>query len=217
MQASWVDDMDDQARSDQARSTEILAPSALHKIAREKEAAKATEARASRQQEAEKNRSRNAIHARHLAPQAMERLMGCGPARRRTRRQSPAGAAILLGVLHRFRPRHQQWPGGVAGDAAGLCGRGLCLLPRQAPATRLPAARRLTISRRDARRCRHLSRLAECHGRPAQGNDECHTRRSGAPACACARLHAPAAVAAPRRAATWKIPGGCASSRRRSP
>ena len=61
---------------DQTSTTEIFTPSTLHKIAREKELAKAAEARASEGKDAEKHRKdHEEFMARHLQPQAMERLM----------------------------------------------------------------------------------------------------------------------------------------------
>jgi hypothetical protein len=62
--------------NDQASSLEVLTPSALRKIIKDKESAKAAETRASEGKDAEKHRKEHdAFMARHLEPQAMERLM----------------------------------------------------------------------------------------------------------------------------------------------
>jgi hypothetical protein len=62
--------------NDQASSSEILTPAVLHKIAKEKDLAKAAEAKLSEGKEAEKHRKEHEeFMARHLAPQAMERVM----------------------------------------------------------------------------------------------------------------------------------------------
>lgn len=111
----------------QASQTEILTPSALHRITHEKELAKAAETHASEGKEAEKHRKElDEFLALHLQPQAMERLMSA------VRRAAERGENHLLVVQfssdfcsdrgRAINNGREEWPATLQGYAAEAYG-----------------------------------------------------------------------------------------------
>ena len=107
--------------------SEILTPSVLHKITREKELAKSAEAKVSEGKDASKHhKEQEEFMARHLQPQAMERLMNA------VKRAAESGENHLL-VLQfasefcsdsgrAINNGREEWPATLQGYAAEAYG-----------------------------------------------------------------------------------------------